>query len=361
MQLLSTLFFNEFDFLDDLAEALFISLSTLKRLITRTNSYLKKEFGIKISTKPVMVTGDEQQIRLFYLKYFSEAYTISEWPFAEVINQNNMERLIELMVKQTDVVINFAIFQHIKILSGVSLIRFYKGFTVNSKDNSLAALFLKELEDSLEMKDISALFALKYKKPLDEEALSEIFSNYLHGELELGTSLQIDDKEKKSRFNARKIGSWIDLLDKMEKSLQLSISNKYELARHLHDSVILGEEDLSANYLIYDYKTEYLNFFNKNYPIIYQTFVTYVKELFAGDHKELKKRTINHLLYCLFLTWENLLLKINQSRRRLKLLVVERSYNNVGNFLKEYFGEFFDIFNFDDLREPTIDMVSPSP
>ncbi|WP_256866746.1 helix-turn-helix domain-containing protein [Streptococcus dysgalactiae] len=361
LQLLSALFFNEFDSLEELAEALFISLSTLKRLITRTNSYLKKEFDIMISTRPVMVVGDERQIRLFYLKYFSEAYTISEWPFAEVINQNNLERLIELLVRQTDVVINFALFQHLKILSGVNLVRFQKGFTVNSKDNSLAALFLKGLEDSLEMRDISALFALKYKKPLDEEALSEIFSNYLHDELELGTSLLAEDKENNHRFSVRKIVSWIGLLDKMETSLQLSISNKYELARHLHGSVILGEEDLSANYLIYDYKKEYLNFFNKHCPIIYQTFVTYVKELFARDHKELKKRTINHLLYCLFITWENLFLKMNQSRRRLKLLVIERSYNNVGNFLKEYYGEFFDIVNFDELRLPKIDMVSLSP
>lgn len=97
----------------------------------------------------------------------------------------------------------------------------------------------------------------------------------------------------------------------------------------------------------------------KNPPVHYQTFVAYVKELFAGDHKELKERTINHLLYCLFLTWENLFLT-NQSRRRLKLLVVERSYNNVGNFLKEYFGGFFEIVNFDDLRLTMVDMVSLS-
>ncbi|HER7386032.1 TPA: hypothetical protein VMY70_001386 [Streptococcus pyogenes] len=61
----------------------------------------------------------------------------------------------------------------------------------------------------------------------------------------------------------------------------------------------------------------------------------------------------------MFLTWENLFLT-NQSRRRLKLLVVERSYNNVGNFLKEYFGGFFEIINFDDLRLTMVDMVSLS-
>lgn len=80
-----------------------------------------------------MVVGDEHHIRLFYLKYFSEAYTISEWPFAEIINQNNLERLIALMVKQTDVPVNFALFQHLKILSGVNLIRFRKALPLIAK------------------------------------------------------------------------------------------------------------------------------------------------------------------------------------------------------------------------------------
>lgn len=325
LQLLSALFFNEFDSLEELAEALFISLSTLKRLITKTNSYLKKEFDIMISTRPVMVVGDERQIRLFYLKYFSEAYTISEWPFAEVINQNNLERLIELLVRQTDVVINFALFQHLKILSGVNLVRFQKGFTVNSMNNSLAALFLKGLEDSLEMKDLSALFALKYNQPLDARALAEIFSNYLNPELELGKLLQSDDSAREQTLSSHQIVPWIALLDKIEKSLQLSISNKYELARHLQTTVILAEEDISANFLIYDYKKEYLKFFHKHYRVIYDTFLTYVEDLFALDHQEFNEGIRNHLLYCLFITWENLFLKISQSRRKLKLLVIERS------------------------------------
>ncbi|MGT2871439.1 hypothetical protein [Streptococcus dysgalactiae] len=50
-------------------------------------------------------------------------------------------------------------------------------------------------------------------------------------------------------------------------------------------------------------------------------------------------------------------MKISQSRRRLKLLVIERSYSNVGNFLKEYFGEFFEIISFDDLGNPKIDLL----
>ena len=42
----------------------------------------------------------------------------------------------------------------------------------------------------------------------------------------------------------------------------------------------------------------------------------------------------------------------------MKLLVIERSYNNVGNFLKAYFVEFFDIVNFAELEITTIDLTA---
>lgn len=358
LQLLSALFFKEFDSLEDLAEELFISLSTLKRLITRTNIYLRKEFDIKISTSPVMVVGNEHQIRLFYLKYFSEAYTISEWPFDGVINQHDVERFIGLMVKQTDVIINFALFQHLKLLCGVNLIRFYKGFTLNRQRKGLENLFLKTLEDSLEMKDLSSLFALKFNRPLEEVALSEIFSNYMNEELELGASFQLGVKGKEEVLSPKNIVSWISLLDNIESTLGLSISNKYELARHLQTTVIVGEEDISANFLIYDYKKEYIRFFEKHYQLIYETFVASVRELFSLGGKKLSEIMLNHLLYCLFITWENLFLKISHSRRKLKLLVIERSYNNVGNFLKAYFVEFFEIMNFAELNTTTIDLTA---
>lgn len=208
------------------------------------------------------------------------------------------------------------------------------------------------------MKDLSSLFVLKYNRPLDVKALSEIFSNYMSKELELGASLQSTIKEKNKTLSPRNIVSWISLLDNLEKTIGLSMSNKYELARHLQATVILGEEDISANFLIYDYKREYLSYFDKHYKLIYETFIGSVKELFALAGEELSDKMISHLLYCLFITWENLFLKISHSRRKLKLLVIERSYNNVGNFLKAYFVEFFDIVNFAELEITTIDLTA---
>lgn len=76
---------------------------------------------------------------------------------------------------------------------------------------------MKVLEDSLEMKDLSALFALKYNQPLDARALAEMFSNYLNPALELGKLLQSDDSAREQTLSSHQIVPWIALLDKIEK------------------------------------------------------------------------------------------------------------------------------------------------
>ncbi|HIB4610092.1 TPA: helix-turn-helix domain-containing protein [Streptococcus pyogenes] len=118
LQMMLILFFKDVMSLGELANELFVSLSTLKRLIEKVNIYLKNEFDIKIITNPIQVVGEESQIRLFYIKYFSEAYSMSEWLFGNLVNEHNFGRLISLMISKTDVNINFSMFRHIKILGG---------------------------------------------------------------------------------------------------------------------------------------------------------------------------------------------------------------------------------------------------
>lgn len=141
LKLLELLFFRDFSSLEELAEELFVSLSTLKRLIKKTNTYLSHTFAISIVTSPVQVSGDERQIRLFYLKYFSEAYKISEWPFGDILNLKNCERLLSLLIKEVDVKVHFTLFQHLKILSGVNLIRYYKGYSCSYNNKNQSPFF----------------------------------------------------------------------------------------------------------------------------------------------------------------------------------------------------------------------------
>ncbi|VHH03184.1 M protein trans-acting positive regulator (Mga) [Streptococcus pyogenes] len=199
------------------------------------------------------------------------------------------------------------------------------------------------------------MFYLKFGLHLDEYTIAEMFSNHLNDKLEIGCAFEIINQDPTS--GGRQVTNWIHLLDEMEIKLNLSITNKYEVAVTLHNTSVLNEEDITANYLLFDYKKSYLNFYQKEHPRIYEAFVTSVEKLMQADNAQVSKELINQLTYCFFITWENSFLKVNQKDEKVRLLVIERSYNSVGNFLKKYIGEFFSITNFDELDCLTIDLV----
>lgn len=353
-KLLETLFFRDFNSLEELAEELFVSLSTLKRLIKKTNAYLMHTFGITILTSPVQVSGDEHQIRLFYLKYFSEAYKISEWPFGEILNLKNCERLLSLMIKEVDVRVNFTLFQHLKILSSVNLIRYYKGHSAVYDNKKTSQRFSQLIQSSLEFQDLSRLFHLKFGLYLDETTIAEMFSNHVNDQLEIGYAF--DSIKQDSPTGCRKVTNWVHLLDELEIRLNLSVTNKYEVAVILHNTTVLKEEDITANYLFFDYKKSYLNFYKQEHPHLYKAFVAGVEKLMRSEKEPISTELTNQLIYAFFITWENSFLKVNQKDEKIRLLVIERSFNSVGNFLKKYVGEFFSITNFNELDALTIDL-----
>lgn len=353
-KLLETLFFRDFNSLEELAEELFVSLSTLKRLIKKTNAYLTHTFGITILTSPVQVSGDEHQIRLFYLKYFSEAYKISEWPFGEMLNLKNCERLLSLMIKEVDVRVNFTLFQHLKILSSVNLIRYYKGHSAVYDNKKTSHRFSQLIQSFLEIQDLSRLFYLKFGLYLDETTIAEMFSNHVNDQLEIGYAF--DSIKQDSPTGCRKVTNWVRLLDELEIRLNLSVTNKYEVAVILHNTTVLKEEDITANYLFFDYKKSYLNFYKQEHPYLYKAFVAGVEKLMRSEKEPISTELTNQLIYAFFITWENSFLKVNQKDEKIRLLVIERSFNSVGNFLKKYIGEFFSITNFNELDALTIDL-----
>ncbi len=79
--LLELIFFDETLTHKEISEKLFISVSSVKRLITKVRAALIL-YGIDLRTKPFEIVGDERLIRNFYTMYFQERYNVSEWPFS---------------------------------------------------------------------------------------------------------------------------------------------------------------------------------------------------------------------------------------------------------------------------------------
>ncbi|OMD36802.1 helix-turn-helix domain-containing protein [Paenibacillus odorifer] len=69
---------------EELAEALFMSTSSLKKLIVELNNNDLKAYKLRISYSTPVIKGNEMNIRYFYWKLYCDAYEFTGWPFANV-------------------------------------------------------------------------------------------------------------------------------------------------------------------------------------------------------------------------------------------------------------------------------------
>lgn len=342
LHLLEALFFNQFDSLDELAEALFISLSTLKRLIKRTNVYLQLGFNCLIDVKTIQILGDEVSIRLLYFKYFSEAYDSYLWPFLDKVNEVALSDLIFLSTQKFSKRLTHSFFQHLKIMGAVNLVRFSQGYRMPYTYPRSLSLYKKIKEEPV-LTRLADLFWRDFSQPLDSLALSEIFSTYFHQDLILN---QEDFEKAKARTGSQNTISyeeWMSVLEGIEEDYSLKMSNRKEVCQLIYNATILKEHDLYENYLVYGYKEPFIDYFKNSYPQLLESLREEILEPFKAKKLACPEKQQNHLLYVLLVNWDNLFLHMSRSIDKQKVLVIERGTCNTGQFLIAYAGQYFDI------------------
>ena len=77
--------------MEELAEAMYMSTSSLKKLIMQLNNHDLKPYKLRITYSTPAIKGNELNIRYFYWKLYGDAYEYTGWPFtnsdADFINQ----------------------------------------------------------------------------------------------------------------------------------------------------------------------------------------------------------------------------------------------------------------------------------
>jgi hypothetical protein len=69
---------------EELSEAMFMSTSSLKKLIVELNNNDLKAYKLRISYSTPMIKGNEMNIRYFYWNLYCDAYEFTGWPFANI-------------------------------------------------------------------------------------------------------------------------------------------------------------------------------------------------------------------------------------------------------------------------------------
>lgn len=72
---LNQLFFKEGQSLEQMCQELVISCERVQEIIQHLNTMLPQHYGISIQLSPLVMVGTEEDIRAFYLDYFSQSYS----------------------------------------------------------------------------------------------------------------------------------------------------------------------------------------------------------------------------------------------------------------------------------------------
>lgn len=130
-RLMDLLFANDKQFsMEELAEAMFMSTSSLKKLIVQLNNNDLKPNKLRITYSTPVVKGNEMNIRYFYWKLYGDAYEFTGWPFTN-IDFDFINQLITNIENEKNIVYFINSKRKLSFLVAIVLERVMKGKYVN--------------------------------------------------------------------------------------------------------------------------------------------------------------------------------------------------------------------------------------
>lgn len=85
---LNCLFFKEGQSLEQICQALSTNQEQIEEIIHRINTKLPQHYSVNIQLSPLVLEGAEEDIRTFYLDYFSQSYSFLDWPFPSISEES---------------------------------------------------------------------------------------------------------------------------------------------------------------------------------------------------------------------------------------------------------------------------------
>ncbi|WP_234969415.1 helix-turn-helix domain-containing protein [Bacillus massilinigeriensis] len=126
-RLMNLLFVNGNHFsLEELAEAMYMSASSLKKLIVQLNNNDLKPYKLSITYSTPMIKGNEIHVRYFYWKLYGDAYEFTGWPFTN-INFDFINQLITNIEDEKNIVYFINSKRKLTFLVAIVLERVMKG------------------------------------------------------------------------------------------------------------------------------------------------------------------------------------------------------------------------------------------
>lgn len=303
--LIEEIFFHEHHSLQSLSDKLFLSQSTVKRMIKKINSILK-EYDIVITSFPIKITGTEKHVCNLIIRIFEEKYSNHNFPFKKEIPYA-LEKIISQNLKKESLHLNYPDIEQAKLMISVIMKRMQNG---NSK--ILTNFNLPEIYwDSLNKPFYKRIFKSIFKIDLTKQNISYLFYPFFRNKFALDfkqlNQLQNEFPEvKKILINFKK------LINNIAIHYSIEIENEKDLIFHLYNT---NELTLTFSHIIYNKSKEFLDTLTE----YNEEFIIYMNKNLVqlGIEKNKQNGDIYALPYILVTHWKNLAIQLQKSKPKI--------------------------------------------
>ncbi|MGX6962789.1 helix-turn-helix domain-containing protein [Vagococcus xieshaowenii] len=311
--LLEQIFFNEDMSYLTLSLELFVSESTIRKIIARLNEKLAL-MDCAILTRPLRLEGDERTIRVLFFRLFKETYGLSNTPFKEEEKQY-IDQFYDLDIpfahrnKSLQERLNF------QLLSLVALTREKHGHSMASvrKVGKALPAFLKL---SNVLSNVPFLGVHKIPNSLSVEFIENVFSAFLHNDF-----LKVSNYKKLKLKDHPELLSIYDFVTEVETLFNLPINEEIKqlVCRDMYDG-IFGYLSLTKEVIdLVVVNNEYVNFV-ENADLLVKDIIPAIKKLYDKHIDASKTHYFPFAFYLLQTRFNHVF--IEEIRERLKVNIL---------------------------------------
>ena len=348
---LNRLFFKEGQSLDQIGQELMIGYEQVQEIIQYLNTKLPQHYGISIQLSPLVMEGTEENIRAFYLDYFSQSYDFLDWPFSS-ISEECLTDLIQLFLNAQQVSPNLSGLRQIKYTLAINLERLNKGHFIENPTPLLTSHYSSLMQIPQFEQDIKKLAKKLHFEP-KKETLEQLFSNPIKSPQSTnnpsnGALGNIHHIQKSYRLLSQ-------ILEELAKEFHLQIENREELIWLLHYTAqsdffhLLSEQSLDKQ------KSQILNNYQAEFPKLFEVsqhkFQSYLTEM-GLENKSIK---LQELVYTFSIQGQRILVQLLQKLPKIRVLVISHLDSHHAQNLIDtltHYGN--NLYLFDSWEESTI-------
>lgn len=314
------LIYDETKTVVELADELFISSSTLVRLIKKINVPLKAYY-VQVQTNPCkMISEDEETIRYFYISYFSERYSSLEWPY-KTINQSFFEQLLMFIAKTIHVPLDVADFKRLKHWTAISFLRFQQGHSVAIKSSNYSHM----IPDFTKFQPLTGIVEKRLGVTLDRDLIEQVFSIFINNDFALSYETLMEEAQTNPVVKEN-ISYHAALLNNLSNEVGICVPNRHHLIKEMHNISLFAFKTKQGHfpppYILFDPKKLFIQSIEELFPDFIRAAFETLKLFEKKTHETYSESARYEIIYTLLIHWDHLIPELYNQKEKIHLLIV---------------------------------------